>query len=117
MRWNFLDHVLECMGFGSQWRCWVYHCITSASMSILVNGSLIAPFKMYYGLRQGDPLSPFLFVLVGEVFNKMVEKAKGLNLVEGLKVGHDAIDISHLQFADDMLVLCPNKMEYLISYK
>ena len=117
VRWSFLDHVLDCMGFGSKWRSWVGHCVTSASMSILVNGSPSAPFKMNRGLRQGDPLSPFLFVLVGEVFNKMVEKAKSLNLVEGLKVGRDAVDISHLQFANDTLVLCPKKKEYLINYR
>ena len=117
VRWSFLDHVLECMGFGSKWRAWIGTCVTSTSMSILVNGCPTAPFKMYQGLQQGYQLSPFLFVLVGEVFNKMVEKAKSLNLVEGLKVGYNEVDISHLQFADDTLMLCPNKKECLINYR
>ena len=85
--------------------------------SILINGSLLAPFKMRRDLRQGDPLSSFLFVLVGEVFNKMMELAKCLNLVEGINIGQNAVDLSHLQFADDTLVLCPNKKECLTNYR
>ena len=51
-------------------------------MSILINRSPSSPFKMKRGLRQRDPISPFSFMLVGEVFNKIVEKAKDLNLLE-----------------------------------
>ena len=91
-------------------------CVT-ASMSILINRSSSAPFKMHKGLWQGDPLSPFLFVLVGEVFNKMVERAMNLSLVEGLKIGCNAIDILHLQFGDDTFILCPNKKECLTNYR
>lgn len=76
-------------------------CIATASMSILVNGSPTKPFNMHRGIKQGVPLSPFLFVLVVEVFNKMVCKAKELWLVKGLCVGKEKVELSHLQFADD----------------
>ena len=84
------------MGFGNRWRGWIYHYVSSTSMSVNINGSPSSPFKMQQGLRQGDPLSPLLFVLVTEVFNKMLAKAKVLGLVEGLKIGKNNVDVSHL---------------------
>ena len=87
VRWSFMDHVLESMGFGQLWRKWVWGCMSSATMSILVNGSPTKPFLMQRELRQGDPLSPFLFVIVAEVLNRMISKAKEVGLIEGLQVG------------------------------
>lgn len=76
VRWSFIDYVLEAMGFGSKWRKWISCCLSSTSMSITVNGSPCHPFKMHRSLRQGDPLFPFLFVLVIEVFNNMFQKQR-----------------------------------------
>ncbi|XP_025685613.1 uncharacterized protein [Arachis hypogaea] len=64
------------MGFGLRWRTWVKECVTTASMSVLINGSPSKPFKMERGLRQGDPLSPFLFVLVVDILHRMVGEAE-----------------------------------------
>ena len=62
---------------------------------------------MHRLLRQGDPLSPFLFVLVVEVFNKMVGKAMENGLVEGLCVGKEKVELSLLHFVDDTILFCP----------
>ena len=113
--WNFLDQVLDCMGFGSKWRNWIQHFVSTASMLILINGSPSFPFKIHRGLRQEDPLSPFLFVLIGEDFNKMVEKAKQLNLIHGIQVGHSAMELSHLQFANDTLIFFPKSKECILN--
>ena len=78
--------------------------MSSASISILINGA--KPFRMGRGLRQGDPLSPFLFVLMAEVLNKMISKALNLRQLRGLKISVNEILLSHLQFADDTLLFC-----------
>ncbi|GJY96199.1 RNA-directed DNA polymerase, eukaryota, reverse transcriptase zinc-binding domain protein [Tanacetum coccineum] len=64
VRWDFLDDVLKKFGFGDRWRGWIQSCLSSSRGSILVNGSPTNEFQFYKGLKQGDPLSPFLFILV-----------------------------------------------------
>ncbi|GJW50165.1 RNA-directed DNA polymerase, eukaryota, reverse transcriptase zinc-binding domain protein [Tanacetum coccineum] len=62
--WNYLDHILHSLGFGLKWRSWIKTCLSSLRASILVNGSPTFEFSINHGLRQGDPLSLFLFILV-----------------------------------------------------
>jgi len=82
-----LDMVLEVMDFPIMWRQWMKTCLTTATISIIVNGVPCKPFKMKRGLRQGDPLSPYLFVLMAEVLNKLLSKAADVGLFHGVKVG------------------------------
>ncbi|GKG14338.1 RNA-directed DNA polymerase, eukaryota, partial [Tanacetum coccineum] len=60
IRWDFLDDVLKEFGFRCKWRNWIQSCLTSSKGSILVNGCPTNEFQFYKGLKQGDPLSPFL---------------------------------------------------------
>ena len=64
LRWDFLDLVLEKIGFGSKWRGWITGCLENSTASVLVNGSPTREFEICRGLRQGDPLSPFLYLPV-----------------------------------------------------
>ena len=103
VEWAFLDDVLGKKGFGLRWRRWIMGCLSSANFSILINGRPRGKFMASRGLRQGDPLSPFLFTIVVDVLSRLMEKAQELELIKGLVVGRESIEISHLQFADDTI--------------
>ena len=75
------------MVFGVKWRRWIYFCVSTVRFSVLVNGSSAGFFQSYKGLRQGDPLSPFLFILVMEALSRMVQRGVSGGLLEGFEVG------------------------------
>ncbi|GKC99825.1 putative RNA-directed DNA polymerase, eukaryota, reverse transcriptase zinc-binding domain protein [Tanacetum coccineum] len=105
LSWSFLFSTMEQMGFSDKWCKWIYSCLNSAFASVLINGSPTKEFKLERGLRQGDPLSPFLFILAAEALNVAILEATNHNIFHGIKVGKDKLHISHLQFADDALIL------------
>ncbi|RVW97672.1 Transposon TX1 uncharacterized 149 kDa protein [Vitis vinifera] len=75
INWNFLMKVLQKMGFGTKWVGWMWSCVSSAKFSILVNGVLAGFFLNTRGLRQGDPLSPYLFVMGMEILDVLIRRA------------------------------------------
>jgi hypothetical protein len=85
--WGYLDAVMSKMRFSVKWRRWIMECISSASASILVNGSPTNEFKFERGLRQGDPLSPFLFLLAAEGLNVMMKASVDAGLFRGYLIG------------------------------
>jgi len=104
--WGYLIEVMSKMGFPLLWRKWIKECIGIATASVLVNGSPIDEFSLERGMRQGDPLSPFLFLLATEGFNILMESLLVNNIFTRYQVGGSASTVvSHLQFADDTLIL------------
>jgi hypothetical protein len=94
------------MAFPVLWRKWIKECVCTATASVLVNGSPTEEFPLERGLRQGDPLSPFLFLLAAEGLNVLMEAVVEQNLFTGYRVGEqDSVVVSHLQFADDTLLM------------
>ena len=85
-------------------------------MSVIINDYAIKPFCMEKGLRQGDPLSPFLFVIVAKVLNRLSAKAADSGLIEGLQIGCERVYIFHLQFTDDTILFCPPRYETIVNY-
>jgi len=79
-----------------------YGCISTTSASVLVNGCPTDEFKFERGLRKGDPLSPFLFLIAAEGLNVMMNALVEAGLFSGYKVGaNNLLSITHLQSADD----------------
>ncbi|GJU32050.1 RNA-directed DNA polymerase, eukaryota [Tanacetum coccineum] len=85
--WNYLDFVLDSLGFGSKWRSWIKACLHSSRASILINGSPTSEFFIKRGLRQGDSLSPFLFILVMEGLHCAMSNAINSGIIRGIKLG------------------------------
>ena len=115
--WSFLEWTLASMGFPDVWRSWIMACVSSAAASILINGSPTVPFKLHRGLRQGDPLSPFLFNLIVETLSLVIDKAANLGLWEGLAVSRGGQRVTHLQYADDTIIFCPPNLDFLLNIK
>ncbi|GKV18280.1 hypothetical protein SLEP1_g28685 [Rubroshorea leprosula] len=103
--WGFLDWMMDSMGFGDKWRKWIRECLSTARISVLINGSPTKEFSVSKGLRQGDPLSPFLFLLVGEGLCELVKKAECVGLLRGVEIGRGGVVLSLLQFADDTVFI------------
>ena len=104
VNWNFIHNTLRQMRFGEKWCKWIESCQKSAQISVLVNGSPTMEFKMEKGVRQGDPLSPFLYRIAAEGLNVVLREAVSRNSFVGVKVGESGVPISHLQYADDTLI-------------
>ncbi|XP_026448108.1 uncharacterized protein LOC113348517 [Papaver somniferum] len=104
VNWDFLDEIMDKMGFGLQWRKWLRCCVEYVRFYVLINGSAVGYFKRKKGIRQGDHLSPFLFLLVGEALSYMIKQAQEQGLISGFQVVEGGKLVSHLQFADDTLI-------------
>ncbi|KAE8721063.1 hypothetical protein F3Y22_tig00017366pilonHSYRG00007 [Hibiscus syriacus] len=102
--WKFLNLILMKMGFEKRWRKWVHFCILSPSIVVLVNGYPSTNFTIKRGLRQGFPLSPLLFNVIGEALSGMLNKSITTGLCGGIGVGSENVEISYIQFADDLLI-------------
>jgi hypothetical protein len=100
---------MKICGFRERWCSWIAHCISSVRFFVLVNGTPLGFFSSSQGLRQGDPLSPLLFVIVMEALSKMFAVSIRRGFLSGFSVGsgsNGVFNISHLLFADDTLVFC-----------
>jgi len=103
---NYLNSVMLSMNFPTLWRKWIMECIGTATASVLVNGCSTEEFPIKRGLRQGDPLSPFLFLLAAEEFDVLMKASISNNLFRAYGVGTQGeVKLSHLQFADDTLII------------
>ncbi|GKA00908.1 RNA-directed DNA polymerase, eukaryota, reverse transcriptase zinc-binding domain protein [Tanacetum coccineum] len=127
LRWDYLDVIMENLGFGFKWRTWIAGCLKNSRTSLLVNGSPTAEFEIFKGLRQGDPLSPFLFILAMEGLHASIRKAVDVGVFKGASIGQGNLVLSHLFYADDAIfvgewsqynaynLICMLRCFYLVS--
>ncbi|GJX58073.1 RNA-directed DNA polymerase, eukaryota [Tanacetum coccineum] len=104
VRWDYLDDVLISFGFGPKWRSWIRGSLSSGKASILVNGSPTTEFHLYRGLKQGDPLAPFLFLLIMESLHLSFSRAVEAGIFKGYKID-PSTTLSHLFYADDAVFI------------
>lgn len=98
--------MLWCMGFGFKWIRQIEECVSSTQFSILINGTPKGFFPVSRGLKQGDPLPPFLFIIVGEAFSQMLGAVGKVALITCFSPTPRAPTVSHLQVADDTIIFC-----------
>ena len=120
VNWEALLYLLDRMGFGVKWCKWIHTCISTIQFSVLVNGSPADFFGSSRGLRQGDPLSPLLFLIMMEVFSRMLRRVEGVGLIcgfnlEGRRDGGERV--SHLLFANDTILFCDADVEQILHIR
>ncbi|KAK2360556.1 hypothetical protein QL285_085815 [Trifolium repens] len=110
VEWGYLKGVLGRMGFSETWIQWMMVCVSSVNYSALVNFDKVCPIHPGRGLRQGDPLSPYLFILVTEGLTSLIHKAVASGDLHGVKICRGAPIVSHLLFADDCFLFCRSNL-------
>eukprot|EP00253_Pinus_taeda_P016024 PITA_16024 len=95
LNWNYIKKVLLAFGFDHNWVRWVMALVTSSSFSILVNGSPFKTFKPSRSLGQGDPLSPFLFILMMEGLGRSIKHVKEVGTIQGLRLSETRQALTH----------------------
>ena len=106
VEWLFLQNIMVKIGFPTGWIERVMSCVTTPSFSILVNGKPYGMIQPSRGIRQGDPISPYLFLLCVEGLTALLNKAESEGRIKGVSICRGAPKITNLMFADDSLLFC-----------
>lgn len=102
--WSFLQAVMLNMGFAESWVSLIMRCVKSVSYAFRINHSIIGTLLPQKGLWQGDPLSPYLFVLCAQGLSSIISDAVKHRLFKGVQIARSSHVISHLFFANDSLI-------------
>lgn len=102
--WDFLEDTLKVAGLSEEWQRWVMQCIAGPSMTVLLNGEKTKPFNTSRRLRQGEPLSPYLFVMCLERLCHLIEMAVDLKEWKPINLSRGGPKLSHVCFADDLIL-------------
>nr|GEW30663.1 hypothetical protein [Tanacetum cinerariifolium] len=113
MNWGFLKQILVHFGFHEKIIGWIMTYVTSATFSMCVNGDRYGYFKSGRGLRQGDPVSPYLFTLVMEVLTLIIQRRVNRSHQFKYHWGCKEIKLTQLCFATDLLMLCNGDHKYV----
>ena len=103
LNWNFLLKCLDVFGFGPSLIRWVETFYANISSCVLNNGFCTPYFELQRGVRQGDPLSPYLFIIAAEILATAIRKRSD---IQGIKIGQDEFKL--VQYADDLTVFVPD---------
>lgn len=101
LEWFYLEKVIEKMGFCAKWIQLVMQHVRTVRFHILLEGESIGLIVLEMGIRQGDPLSPYLFIIGAEGLSALIRKRELEGSIHGCKVSASALSITHLFFAND----------------
>ena len=104
--WGFLEKLMRQMGFNETWIKLIMGCVKIVSYSVLVNGEPCGMIQPTRGIRQGDPLSPFLFLLCIEGLNGLIKRVENNGEIHGFSLCRRGPKLTHLLFADNCLLFC-----------
>ena len=104
VEWDYLERIIEKMDFSPRWINLIAACIRTVTYSIMLNGQPYGWITPTRGLRQGDPLLPYLFLLVTKGLHALFDQAKGIRDIRGVSLCPAGPKVSHLLFADDSVV-------------
>ena len=115
--WEFLQKILLTFGFAVEWVEWVLSCVTSASFSVLINGEPSELFGASRGLRQGDPLSPYLFIIMAEGLGRFLKAQVQQGIIQGWSWSNNLPSYSHLQFVDDTGLMGMARISEAVNFR
>ena len=124
VEWSFLKAMMIQMGFNDWWVALIMECISSVTYPLLINGEPFGEIKLSRGIRQSDPLSPYLFLFCSEGLHRMIQKAADRGDIQVVSICHNGPKLTHLFFADNSLLFCKSTihncqkvMDILSSYE
>ncbi|CAL2239107.1 unnamed protein product [Prunus armeniaca] len=117
VEWCFVEVMMHRLGFAESWITRIMDCITTVSFSVLWQGNPLGHIVLHRGIRQGCPLSPYIFLICAEGFTGLIQQAEQLGRIRGVKVAAEAPPVSHLFFADYSLIFLEAKREVFEEVK
>lgn len=103
VEWDFLQGCMIRMGFNEKWVGWIMQCVTTVSFSVKLNGEPLPYFRPTRGIRQGDPLSPYLFLLVANCLSFLMENVVANESIKGINLNASCPTLTQLLFVDDSI--------------
>ena len=117
IEWGFMEKCLLAYGFNQNWVNLVMNCVRGVTYRYKINGIPSQKVKPSRGLRQGDPLSPYLFILAMDALSYMLNQAKENGRLQGIKLTTSSPVLTHLFFADDVVLFCNARVEEAYELK
>ena len=104
VEWQFVEAIMRKLGFAERWISMIMECICTVQYSVLLDGVLKGYVIPSRGLHQGDPLSPYLFLLCAEGLSALIRQTGSMGRLKGIRTSRVGPWVSHLFFADDSLL-------------